>query len=118
MIADLPVGLTPARKTWGFGLRFLHRRTEKSHPRNHKRRYRNRCELDLHLRIKPRERLKRGKSDALVVPEAPKLTWSMDFMADCLGDGQVFRLLNLLEDFSQGSPCSARTKAVARSTAT
>ena len=31
-IADLLVGLTEARKTWGFGLCFLHLRNVKGHP--------------------------------------------------------------------------------------
>ena len=34
-IADLLVGLTDARKTWGFGLCFLHLRNVKGHPWNH-----------------------------------------------------------------------------------
>ena len=83
-IADLLVGLTDARKTWGFGLCFLHLRNVKGHPR-----------------IKPRKRLKREKPDALAVPEAPNMTWSMDFMADRLGDGRAFRLLNVLDDFNR-----------------
>jgi putative transposase len=52
------------------------------------------------LRIKPRKRLKWAKPEALVVPYAPNMTWSMDFMADRLGDGQQFRLLNVLDDFN------------------
>ena len=36
-IADLLAGLTDARKTWGFGLCFLHLRNVKGHPWNHKR---------------------------------------------------------------------------------
>ena len=36
-IADLLVGLTDARKTWGFGLCFLDLRNVKGHPWNHKR---------------------------------------------------------------------------------
>ena len=36
-IADLLTGLTDARKTWGFGLRFLHLRKVKGHSWNHKR---------------------------------------------------------------------------------
>ncbi len=68
-IADLLVGLTDARKTWGFGLCFLHLRNVKGHPWNHKRVYplagrrlpsnavrRIYCELELNLRIKPRKR--------------------------------------------------------------
>jgi putative transposase len=84
-IADLLVGLTTARKTWGFGLCFLHLRNVQGHPWNHKRVYRIYCELELNLRIKPRKRLKRDKPDALAVPDAPNMTWSMDFMADRLG---------------------------------
>jgi putative transposase len=99
--ADLLVGLTDARKTWGFGLCFLHLRKVKGHPWNHKRVYRIHCELELNLRIKPRKRLKRDKPDALAVPEAPDMTWSMDFMADRLGDGRAFRLLNVLDDFNR-----------------
>jgi putative transposase len=38
-IADLLVGLTDARRTWGFGLCFLHLRNVKGHPWNHKRVY-------------------------------------------------------------------------------
>ena len=100
-IADLLVGLTDARKTWGFGLCFLHLRNVKGHPWNHKRVYRIYCELELNLRIKPRKRLKREKPDALAVPDAPNMTWSMDFMADRLGDGRQFRLLNVLDDFNR-----------------
>lgn len=35
-IADLLTGLADARKTWGFGLCFLHLRNVKGHPWNHK----------------------------------------------------------------------------------
>jgi putative transposase len=76
-------------------------RNVKGHPWNHKRVYRIYCELELNLRIKPRKRLKRDKPDALAVPEAPNVTWSMDFMADRLGDGRAFRLLNVLDDFNR-----------------
>lgn len=97
-IADLLVGLTDARKTWGFGLCFLHLRNVKRHPWNHKRVYRIYCALELKLQIKPRKRLKREKPEALAVPDAPNMTWSMDFMADRLGDGRQFRLLNVQDD--------------------
>jgi putative transposase len=100
-IADLLVGMTDERKTWGFGLCFLHLRNIKGHPLNHKRVYRIYCELELNLRIKPRKRLKRDKPDAFAVPDAPNMTWSMDFMADQLGDGRQFRLLNVLDDFNR-----------------
>ena len=100
-IADLLTGLTDARKTWGFGLCFLHLRNVKGHPWNHKRVYRIYCQLELNLRIRPRKRVKRDKPDVLAVPDAPNVTWSMDFMADRLGDGRAFRLLNVLDDFNR-----------------
>ena len=104
-IADLLLGLTDAKKTWGFGLCFLHLRNLQGHIWNHKRVYRIYCELALNLRIKPRKRLKRDKPEALAVPDAPNLTWSMDFMADRLGDGRAFRLLNVLDDFNREGLC-------------
>ena len=52
-IADLLVGLTNAKKTWGFGLCFLYLRNVKGHPWNHKRVYRIYCELELNLRSEP-----------------------------------------------------------------
>ncbi len=100
-IAYLLTGLTDAPKTRGFGLCFLHLRNVKWNPWNHKRVYRIYCELELNLRIKISKRLKRNKPDALAVPEAPNVTWSMDFMADRLGDGRAFRLLNVLDDFNR-----------------
>lgn len=35
------------------------------------------------------------------VPEGVNEVWSMDFMADRLGDGRQFRLLNVLDDFNR-----------------
>ncbi|SPL64782.1 Mobile element protein [Ochrobactrum soli] len=100
-IADLLIGLTRAKKTWGFGLCFLYLRNVRGHHWNHKRVYRIYRELELNLRIKPRKRLKRDKPDALTVPDAPNMVWSMDFMADQLEDGRQFRLLNVLDDFNR-----------------
>lgn len=100
-IADLLLGLTRAKKTWGFGLCFLCLRNVRGHGWNHKRVYRIYREMELNLRIKPRKRLKREKPVALAVPEAANEVWSMDFMADRLGDGRQFRLLNILDDFNR-----------------
>ena len=100
-IVDLLVGLTEAWKTWGFGLCFIDLRNVQGHPWNHKRVYRIYRELELNLRIKPRKRLKRDKPDAQAVLDALNVTWSMDFMADRLGDGCSFRLLNVLNDFNR-----------------
>ncbi|CCG41138.1 hypothetical protein PHAMO_260005 [Magnetospirillum molischianum DSM 120] len=100
-IAELLIGLTQARKTWGFGLCFLYLRNIQGHGWNHKRVYRIYRALELNLRIKPRKRLKRDKPDELTVPDAPNQVWSMDFMADRLEDGRAFRLLNVLDDFNR-----------------
>jgi putative transposase len=53
------------------------------------------------LQIKPRKQLKRDKPDALAVSDAPNVTWSLEFMADRLGEGRAFRLLNVLDDFNR-----------------
>ena len=98
-IADLLIGLTQAKKSWGFGLCFLYLRNVRGHGWNHKRVYRIYRELELNLRIKPRKRLKRDKPDALAVPVAPNMVWSMDFMADRLEDGRQFRLLKEVARF-------------------
>jgi putative transposase len=71
--------LTDARKNWGFGLCFLHLRNVKGRAIG--------APLVQAQWRTPRKRLKREKPDVLVVPEAPNVTWSMDFMADRLGDG-------------------------------
>ena len=100
-IADLLVGLTNARRTWGFGLCFLYLRNVKGHGWNHKRVYRIYRELELNLRIKPKKRLKREKPDELSVPDRPNRVWSMDFMSDRLDDTRAFRLLNVVDDFNR-----------------
>jgi putative transposase len=100
-IADLLIGLTQARRTWGFGLCFLYLRNVKGHGWNHKRVYRIYRELELNMRIKPKKRLKREKPEALAVPLQPNTVWSMDFMADRLADMRAFRLLNVVDDFNR-----------------
>jgi putative transposase len=76
-VADLLIGLTNARKTWGFGLCFLYLRNVQGRVWNHKRVCRITRELELNLRIKPRKRLKRDKPNALAVPDAPNAVWSI-----------------------------------------
>ena len=49
-VADLLIGLTNARKTWGFGLCFLYLRNVQGRVWNHKRVCRITCELELNLR--------------------------------------------------------------------
>ena len=100
-IADLLVGLTQTRRTWGFGLCFLYLRNVQGHGWNHKRVYRIYRELELNMRIKRKKLLKRDKPDELAVPAQPNTVWSMDFMADRLDDMRAFRLLNVVDDFNR-----------------
>src|SRR3546814_8936012 len=55
-IADWLERLTTAYRDWGFGLCFLHLRDVKGFGWNHKRVYRICRELELNLRIKPKDR--------------------------------------------------------------
>jgi putative transposase len=102
-IADWLVRLagSDATRRWGFGLRYLFLRNVKGFVWNHKRIRRISCELELNLRIRPKKRLARDVPETLAVPERPNEMWSMDFMADQLGDGRAFRTLNVLDDFNR-----------------
>ncbi len=101
LIAELLLGLTQSQRNWGFGLCFLYLRNVKGHGWNHKRVYRIYRELELHLRIKPRKRLKRDKPEALAVPDAINQVWSMDFMHDQLQNGRCIRIFNVIDDFNR-----------------
>jgi len=110
-IADWLVRLasSAATRRWGFKLCFLYLRNVQGFGWNHKRVRRIYCELELNLRIKPKKRLERETPEPLAVPESPNTTWSMDFMADQLGDGRSFRTLNVLDDFNrEGKPLHIR----------
>ena len=62
-MADLLVGLTNARRNWGFDLCFWYLRNVQGQLWNHKRVCRIYRELALNLRIKPRKRLRRDEPD-------------------------------------------------------
>jgi len=70
-VVDWLLRLTQANKRWGFGLCYLYLRNVKGFTWNHKRVYRIYRELELNLRIKPRQRILRDKPDKLSVPTAP-----------------------------------------------
>jgi len=76
-IADWLIRLTQQHTDWGFGLCFAY----------------------LHLRIKPRRRLKRQKPEPLKEPLHANQVWSMDFMHDQLLDGRCYRLFNVIDDY-------------------
>ena len=70
---------------------------------NHKRVYRNYCNLALNLRIKPKRRLKRDTLATLAVRDVINDVWSMDFMYAELYDGLSFRTFNVINDFNRES---------------
>ena len=65
---------------------------------NRKRVYRVYRELGLAVRRKKRKRVAQANRLPRVVPIAPNLQWSMDFMRDTLATGRVFRTLNVVDD--------------------
>jgi putative transposase len=101
LIADWLIRLTTHQRHWGFGLCYLYLRNVKGFRWNHKRVYRIYRELELNLRIKPKNRLQREKPEPLLVPLAINQVWSMDFMHDQLEDGRNFRLFNVIDDFNR-----------------
>jgi putative transposase len=76
-IVDWLIRLTTNQRNWGFGLCFLY------------------------LRIKPKKRLMREKSEPLAEPTEINQVWSMDFMHDQLSDGRSIRLFNVIDDFNR-----------------
>ncbi|EED35968.1 integrase, catalytic region [Luminiphilus syltensis NOR5-1B] len=100
-VADWLLRLTTANKRWGFGLCFLYLRNVKHRPWNHKRVYRIYRELELNLRIKPKQRLLRDRPDPLSVPVAINQVWLMDFMSDALVGGRKFRTFNVIDDYNR-----------------
>lgn len=100
-VVDWLLRLTQANKRWGFGLCYLYLRNVKGFAWNHKRVYRIYRELELNLRIKPRQRILRDKPDELSVPTAPNQVWSIDFMSDGLSDGRKLRTFNVLDDYNR-----------------
>ena len=65
---------------------FLYLRNVRGFKWNHKRVYRIYKELELNLRIKPKKRLVREKSEVLDVPTSINEVWSVDFIHDQLND--------------------------------
>ena len=92
---------TKGQTTWGFRLCYLHLRNVLGWPHNHRRVYRIYCQLNLNLRIKPRQRIQREKPLKLAVPEAINQVWSVDFMRDQLADGRTIRTFNVLDDHNR-----------------
>lgn len=68
---------------------------------NHKRIFRVYREERLTVRQRRRRRIATPRAPRPAPPTAPLMRWSMDFMRDTLADGRVFRLLNIVDDFSR-----------------
>lgn len=68
---------------------------------NHKRVHRVYKAAALQVRRRRRKRLTRAERRPLAVPGRPGERWSMDFTSDTLGDGRVFRTLNIVDDFTR-----------------
>jgi len=82
-----------------FGYRRLHVMLKREDwPVNRKRVYRIYRELGLAVRRKQRKRIAHANRRPRVVPLAPNVQWSIDFMRDTLSSGRAFRTLNLVDD--------------------
>jgi putative transposase len=71
------------------------------YPWNKKRVRRIYLKLGLNLRRKIKKRIPARVKEPLIQTEAPKQTWSMDFMSDALDTGRRFRVLNIIDDFNR-----------------
>ena len=65
---------------------------------NRKRVYRVYRDLGLAVRRRKRKRVAQANRRPRVVPLAPNIQWSMDFMRDTLASGRSFRTLNIVDD--------------------
>lgn len=68
---------------------------------NRKRVKRVYTKLGMARRKKVKRRIPNPKKKALLQPLQPNLTWSMDFMHDCLESGRKFRTLNIIDDYNR-----------------
>lgn len=71
------------------------------HVVNHKRVYRIYRAEGLCVRRRVRKRIAQTERRPLLAPTRPNERWSMDFTSDSLGDGRVFRTLNIVDDLTR-----------------
>lgn len=79
---------------------------------NRKRKYRIYREEQLSVRRRKRKRVAAAPREAVPIPEQPNLRWSMDFVADTLGDGRTFRVPNIVDDFSREAVATEVGKSI------
>ncbi|HEL7629461.1 TPA: hypothetical protein UL921_001249 [Stenotrophomonas maltophilia] len=87
-----------AYRHWGFGLCLLRSRHLNGFGWQVYRIYR---EVELNLRIKPRNRMVREVPEQLEVPAMPHLTWSIDLMRGQPVDGRSLRILSAPHHFNR-----------------
>ncbi|WP_425451587.1 IS3 family transposase [Crenobacter cavernae] len=68
---------------------------------NHKRCYRLYRQAGLSIRKRRRKQIAGVERKPLPRPQAPNLSWSMDFVADGLADGRRLRCLNIVDDYTR-----------------
>jgi putative transposase len=68
---------------------------------NRKRTYRVYREAGLAVRRRKRKRIAGIERAPAVIPKAPNISWSMDFVSDGLADGRRLRCLNIVDDFTR-----------------
>ena len=88
------------KRRYGYRRIHIHLKREGWHV-NRKRVYRLYREAGLAVRRRKRKHVALGERKPLPKPEAVNLSWSMDFMSDCLADGRRLRCLTLIDGCSR-----------------
>jgi putative transposase len=88
------------KPTWGFWKVYTRVRKD-GRIVNHKRLYRLYIVAGLNLRRPTKKRVPERVKEPLCLPIGPNITWSMDFMADRLLNGNKLRTFNVIDDFGR-----------------